>query len=314
MRVLYSLSLAAWAAAQTISINGSEPTAVFDGHGGLSAGASSRLLVDYPDPQRSQILDFLWKPNFGANLHICKIESGGDGQSTDGTEPSYKHYREETPACGTARGYDMWLLSEAAKRNPDVKSYLLSWGIPAWVGNGSYFSAENIEYQVGFAKCVQETIGGSHPHYIGICEFGIGVSCQPRERGRGVSCQPVWRGNAATGARIATPAPLAAPRRLPSRERALLGLHRLRRLPAQRARRRGLGRHAHCRPRRRRLRRRDGRGCVQRVLPAGRLRARRALPLQAELPGDGRRGPEVLGVRRLFNGGGLGRRGLLIGR
>ena len=192
MRVLYSLSLAAWAAAQTISINGSEPTAVFDGHGGLSAGASSRLLLDYPDPQRSQILDFLWKPNFGANLHICKIESGGDGQSTDGVEPSYKHYREETPACGTARGYEMWLLSEAAKRNPDVKSYLLSWGIPAWVGNGSYFSAENIEYQVGFAKCVQETIGGSHPHYIGICEFGRGASCQ----------QPVWRGNAARQRRL----------------------------------------------------------------------------------------------------------------
>lgn len=62
----------------------------------------------------------------------------------------------------------MWLLQEAAKRNPAVQSYLLSWGVPHWVGNSSFFSAENIDYQVGYAKCVHETVGGAHPHYIGI--------------------------------------------------------------------------------------------------------------------------------------------------
>lgn len=50
----------------------------------------------------------------------------------------------------------MWLLAEAFKRNPDVQSYILSWGVPAWVGNGSYFSAENIEYQTQYAGCVKE--------------------------------------------------------------------------------------------------------------------------------------------------------------
>ena len=40
----------------------------FDGHGGLSAGASSRLLLDYPEPQRSDILDYLYLPNFGAAI------------------------------------------------------------------------------------------------------------------------------------------------------------------------------------------------------------------------------------------------------
>jgi hypothetical protein len=33
----------------------------YDGHGGLSAGASSRLLWDYREPQRSEILDYLFK-------------------------------------------------------------------------------------------------------------------------------------------------------------------------------------------------------------------------------------------------------------
>ena len=48
----------------------------FDGIGALSAGASSRLLWDYPEPQRAQILDYLFKPSFGAALHILKVEIG----------------------------------------------------------------------------------------------------------------------------------------------------------------------------------------------------------------------------------------------
>ena len=60
----------------------------FDGLGALSAGASSRLLPDYSEPYRSQILDYLFLPGFGAALQILKVEIGGDGQSTEGTEPS----------------------------------------------------------------------------------------------------------------------------------------------------------------------------------------------------------------------------------
>jgi hypothetical protein len=52
----------------------------YDGVGALSAGASSRLLLDYPQTQRDEILDYLFKPNFGAALHILKVEIGGDTQ------------------------------------------------------------------------------------------------------------------------------------------------------------------------------------------------------------------------------------------
>eukprot|EP00912_Choanoflagellata_sp_UC4_P000018 UC4_evm1s13 len=45
---------------------------VYDGHGALSAGASSRLLIDYPEQQRNDILDLLFKPNFGAALDLIK--------------------------------------------------------------------------------------------------------------------------------------------------------------------------------------------------------------------------------------------------
>ena len=57
-----------------IILDGRTAHHTFDGIGGLSAGASSRLLYDYPEPQRSDILDLLFKPNHAAALQILKIE------------------------------------------------------------------------------------------------------------------------------------------------------------------------------------------------------------------------------------------------
>jgi hypothetical protein len=89
--LLFLLALAtSSAAAAPIPLSGDAPYQIYDGHGGLSAGASSRLLVDYEEPYRSDILDFLYKPGFGANLHMCKVEIGGDTQSTDGTEVRFQ--------------------------------------------------------------------------------------------------------------------------------------------------------------------------------------------------------------------------------
>lgn len=53
------------------------PARVLDGIGGLSGGgATSVFLPSYPEPARSQILDYLFKPNFGASLHVLKVEIG----------------------------------------------------------------------------------------------------------------------------------------------------------------------------------------------------------------------------------------------
>jgi hypothetical protein len=65
--------------------DGTSQGRVFDGVGALSAGASSRLLIDYPPAQRSAILDYLFKPGYGASPQILKVEIGGDTNSTDGT-------------------------------------------------------------------------------------------------------------------------------------------------------------------------------------------------------------------------------------
>ncbi|XP_067848060.1 galactocerebrosidase-like isoform X2 [Heptranchias perlo] len=109
--------------------------AEFDGIGGLSGGgATSRLLVNYPEPYRSQILDYLFKPNFGASLHILKVEIGGDAQTTDGTEPSHMRYEDDE---NYFRGYEWWMMKEAKKRNPNIKLIGLPWAFPGWIGHGA---------------------------------------------------------------------------------------------------------------------------------------------------------------------------------
>jgi Glycosyl hydrolase family 59/Ricin-type beta-trefoil lectin domain len=138
----------------------------FDGFGGLSAGASSRLLWDYPEPQRSQILDFLYLPNYGAGLTINKVEIGGSTASTDGAEPSISLSGEDL-VC--SRGYENWLIAESKARNPGVKVFGLSWGVPAWVqnGTGQYFTQANIDYHVAWVQCVFEQTGAV-VDYIGV--------------------------------------------------------------------------------------------------------------------------------------------------
>lgn len=63
----------------------------FDGIGAISGGgATSKLLAPYGS-QRTEILDLLFKPGWGASLHMLKVEIGGDGQATEGTESSHMH-------------------------------------------------------------------------------------------------------------------------------------------------------------------------------------------------------------------------------
>src|SRR5256885_5194461 len=82
------------AATTTITVDGTQGGRTFDGIGAISGGGgNSRLLIDYPEPQRGQILDYLFAPGVGADLQILKAEIGGDANSTHGAEPSPEHVR-----------------------------------------------------------------------------------------------------------------------------------------------------------------------------------------------------------------------------
>jgi len=151
LSVLCSLSLRAQQ--QVIRITDNNKGLRFEGIGALSAGASSKLLEDYPEKYRDQILDLLFRPKFGASLQQLKVEIGGDVNSTDATEPSHAHTREEflnpKPEYFN-RGYEWMLMKEAKKRNPGIFLDCLIWGCPGWIGDGRYYSHDNADYVAAF--------------------------------------------------------------------------------------------------------------------------------------------------------------------
>jgi hypothetical protein len=142
-----------------ITIDGKGSGRTFDGIGAISGGGgNSRLLIDYPEPYRSQILDYLFKPGYGANLQILKVEVGGDTNSTDGAEPSYMHTANDQ---NFNRGYEWWLMEQAKARNPHIKLYGLAWGAPGWIGttgapvydtNNRFWSQDMVNYYVNWIK------------------------------------------------------------------------------------------------------------------------------------------------------------------
>ena len=141
------------ATATTINVDGGGGGRTFDGIGAISGGGgNSRLLRDYPAAQQSQILDYLFKPGYGANLQMLKLEIGGDANSTDGAEPSVEHTRG-TVDCDA--GYEFWLGEQARARNPNIGLYGLAWAAPGWI-NGGFWSTDTINYLISWLGCAQQ--------------------------------------------------------------------------------------------------------------------------------------------------------------
>ena len=168
----------ATSAAQSINVDGRSSGRIFEGIGGESAGASTRLLVDYPKKQRNEIIDYLFKPDFGAALQNLKCELGGDINSTDGTEPAYFRTRAEyqhPKAAYFRRGYETWLMQQARKRNPKIRLGLLQWGAPGWLGDkhhaatdftAKFYSQDNANYIARVVQCLN-TFEHIHINYVG---------------------------------------------------------------------------------------------------------------------------------------------------
>ena len=136
-----------------IAVNPAGPGRVFDGVGAISGGGgNSRLLIDYPTAQRNQILDYLFKPGYGASLQILKLEIGGDANSTDGSEPSVEHTRG---VVNCNAGYEFWLAQQAKARNPHIKLYGLAWTAPGWIGHGNFWSQDMIDYLMTWMGCAK---------------------------------------------------------------------------------------------------------------------------------------------------------------
>jgi Glycosyl hydrolase family 59 len=160
-------------AGATIVIDGGSLGPVFQGIGAISGGGgNSRLLIDYPAREREQVLDYLFTPHFGASLQMLKLEIGGGGFSSDGSEPSVEPVQGRLD-CGA--GYEFWLAGQALARNPAIKLYGLQWSAPSWVSDrhGGLWSTADVHYVVDWLRCARQNgltvsyVGGWNEHYQG---------------------------------------------------------------------------------------------------------------------------------------------------
>jgi len=147
-----SATAAPAAPTQTVTLDPSGGGRTFDGIGAISGGGgTSRLLTDYPAKERNQVLDYLFKPQYGASLDILKVEIGGDTHSSNGAEPSHMRTPDEVD-CN--RGYEWWLMEQARKRNPDITFYGLAWGAPGWLKG--YWSEDTMHYFITWLGCAEQ--------------------------------------------------------------------------------------------------------------------------------------------------------------
>jgi galactosylceramidase len=159
-------------AQQVVELKGNAGGKQFDGIGVVNGGgATSVLLKDYPEPQRSQILDMLYKPKFGASVSTLLVEIPGDGNSTQGSMPSHMHTRND---LDYSRGYTWWILQEAKRRNPDLTLDATAWSAPGWIGNGKFWSQDAADYYVKWLQGLR-TVYGLELDAIG-CRNEKGVS------------------------------------------------------------------------------------------------------------------------------------------
>ena len=151
------LTVSPIAQTQIVKLRGDAGGKRFDGIGVVNGGgATSVLLKDYPDPQRSQILDLVFKPKFGASVSALLVEIPGDGNSTQGSMPSHMHTRND---LSYARGYTWWILREAKKRNPAITLDGTAWSAPGWIGNGEFWSQDAADYYVKWLQGLRSVYG-----------------------------------------------------------------------------------------------------------------------------------------------------------
>lgn len=141
----------------SFTLDGGEKGSLFEGIGMVNGGgATSVLLRDYPKKQRSEILDYIFKPKFGASVSAMFVEIPGDGNSTQGSMPSHEHKRGDV---NYHRGYTWWVMQEAKRRNPLLTLDGTAWSAPGWVGQGVFFSQDAADYYVSFLKGLRDVYG-----------------------------------------------------------------------------------------------------------------------------------------------------------
>lgn len=124
----------------------------FEGIGGITSNGMSKLLMDYPEEQREDIFNLLFKPNFGASLQHLKVEIGSDVNTSSGTEPSHMRSEED---FDITRGYGLVIAKKAKEICPDIYLEALRWGTPRWITDDS----KKYKFYINFLRGAREVYG-----------------------------------------------------------------------------------------------------------------------------------------------------------
>ena len=145
------------------TVNNDEGT-VFRGLGAVTGNNSSRLLMDYktqnPDAYW-EIMNLLFKPDYGAGLTHVKIEFGSDVNSSSGTEPSIMRSADEE--ADVTRGAGFMFAADALSINPDITVDLLRWGEPKWITD-AFAESNEAGYEARY-KWYKSAIDGAYDTY-----------------------------------------------------------------------------------------------------------------------------------------------------
>ena len=143
----------------------------FDGVGAISGGGStSRLLPAYRPSVLSQVLDYLFAPNFGAAFHWLKVEIGGEALSSEGAEASHARTLDELQTSPNyARGYEWQLMVQAKRRNPSIRLYGLAWTWPGYLGPSSPWTNPQLTANYSLSWVVgARRVHGLHIDVLGV--------------------------------------------------------------------------------------------------------------------------------------------------
>lgn len=138
--------------AHVIKCADAKPGRAFEGIGGITSNGMSKLLMDYPEQQRNEIMDLLFKPMYGVSLQHLKVELGSDVNTSAGTEPSHMRSRED---FDITRGYGLPIAKLAKAINPALLLDALRWGTPLWIKNDE----DKLAYYLNFLRGAREEYG-----------------------------------------------------------------------------------------------------------------------------------------------------------
>ena len=151
-----------------------------DGFGASAAFHMAGDLMDFPEPQRTEILDILFSQNKGAGLSIVRnfVGDGGSwGSKTNG--PSQSIEPQEGVWNWTGDEDEIWFMKEARKRGC-TRFESTVWSPPAWMKTNNSVIGGHLrpdKYQA-FAEYLSMYVRGYKVHH-GIDIYAISLANEP---------------------------------------------------------------------------------------------------------------------------------------